>query len=79
MVEIKIDTSRSSKDDIRRAIAFLKNYLDEPLANKDAEQDLDVPMGAMNIFEQQEPDENSRDKQDENNSSADLEIKPIFY
>lgn len=75
MVEIKIDTTKASKEDIQRAINFLKNYLDEPMSNQAA--DLDVPVGAMNIFDQEEV---SSDKPVQKEpDDTDLDIKPIFY
>ena len=78
MVEIKIDTSKSSKEEIKRAIEFLKNYIDEPVTN--ASHDIDVPMGTMDIFNQDEPTTINRPepKYDED-EDPDLQIKPIFY
>ena len=82
MVEIKIDTTKASKQDIRRAIEFLKNYVDESSSfSNNSGNDLDISPSAMNIFSQdpvvlpknEEPEEKS------DSDSTDLEIKPIFY
>lgn len=75
MVEIKIDTSKSSKQDIKRAIEFLKGYLDEPMVNQ--AQEMDIAPGALDIFTQDEPTININKKQEP--EDTDLEIKPIFY
>ncbi|MBT3721147.1 hypothetical protein HN789_02085 [archaeon] len=79
MVEIKVDTSKASRQDIKRAIEFLKNYLDEPLTNDT--NDMDVPVGAMNIFGS-DPSSSSNENKEETISEKkdpDLQIKPIFY
>ncbi len=79
MVEIKIDTSKSSKEDIKRAIEFLKNYVEEPVINSSS--DIDVPMGTMDIFTQDEPTINRVEPKQDNDEDedTDLQIKPIFY
>ena len=79
MVEIKVDTSKASRQDIKRAIEFLKNYLDEPLTNDT--NDMDVPVGDMNIFGS-DPSSSSNENKEETISEKkdpDLQIKPIFY
>ena len=73
MVEIKIDTTKASKQDIKRAIEFLKNYVDDSSVSNQA-ADLDVPVGAMNIFDQ-EPEISKKEEQED----IELDIKPIFY
>ncbi len=64
MVVIEVDTKRDSKEDIRKTIQFLKNFLDSSTDVADVEQ------GSFNIFDQpaQEPEEDK-----------DFEIKPMFY
>lgn len=79
MVEIKIDTSKSSKEDIKRAIEFLKNYVEEPVTN--SSQEMDIPIGTMDIFTQEEPEiKRVETKQDnDEDDDTDFQIKPIFY
>jgi len=82
MVEIKINTDTSSKEDIRRAVEFLKKYLEAEAA---LSPDYDMPSSAMNIFgdsspalrepEQKEPEPEIKDEED----NSDIQIKPIFY
>jgi hypothetical protein len=76
MVEIKIDTDKASKHDIKRSIEFLKKYLEENVSN---EFESDVSFGSMNMFNQDE--KSSLKKQDlkKEDPDPDLEIKPIFY
>jgi len=81
MVEIKVDLKRNSKEDIRKVIKFLQNYIeDESISDSP-----DISPGAFNLFNNQETptltpnidDDNPDDDEDEP-SDSDLEIKPIF-
>ena len=83
MVEIKINTDTSSKEDIRRAVEFLKKYI-EMEAMK--EPDYNVSGSAMDIFDDSsptlkpdpdpQPQPEPEIKEDED---TDIKIKPIFY
>jgi hypothetical protein len=71
-MKITIDTN-DSKEDIRKAIDFLKTFLEETEAQ-----------GVFNIFdahdtaEKREPDDEP-DDEPEDVQDDDLNIKPIFY
>ena len=69
MVEIKVDTLKNSKDDIKKVISFLQQFIESTEVPS-------VSEGAFNIFNQDTPIEPKSDKPDE---SEDTEIKPIFY
>ena len=64
MVIITIDTKKDSREEINKAVEFLKQYLSEP----------EVPEGTFNLFNQQQKFEKEEHKKD-----PDLNIKPIFY
>jgi len=68
MVEIKINTTTDSKEDIKRAVEFLHKYLESTNYNID-----DAP-APLNIFEK-----NVKEDEEDDSSNKELNIKPIFY
>ena len=90
MVEIKIDTSKDSKEELKKVVDFLKSYLGEetPVSGND----FAVAPEAVSIFSDDAPkaeepekieivrdDEEEQDEEEADADDDDLGIKPIFY
>ena len=75
MVEIKVNTRTDSKEDIRKAVEFLKNYLEGAATS---EEYSNVSGSAFNLFNDDSP-KPSPEPEAKDEESADLDIKPIFY
>ena len=67
MVVITIDTKKDSREEINKAVEFLKQYLSDP----------DLPQGTFNLFDQDAKLEDQ--KLEDETQDEDLDIKPIFY
>ncbi len=78
MVEIKVNTSTDSKEDIRKAVEFLKKYLEGTATSEDYNN---VSGSAFNIFsdDSPKPDPSPEPENEPTEESSDLDIKPIFY
>jgi|SaaInlStandDraft_4_1057021.scaffolds.fasta_scaffold135293_2 hypothetical protein len=88
MVEIKVNTSTDSKEDIKKAVEFLKTYLEAH-----SNESISTPSpGSMNIFDnafetKPKSDDGPKSKieptlreiEANKDPDEDVQIKPIFY
>ena len=81
MVEIRVDTKKDSREDIKKAVQFLQQYLAEDAqVNRDvfSSPEPEVSNNAFNIFNQ-EPEPPVKKEETEEDDDTDLDIKPMFY
>ena len=71
-MEIKIDTKKDSKDDIKQVIAFLQKIVDEGTASI-SNYDTNVSEGAFNMFDD-DSTSNSTDDDEKEDSIEKIEI-----
>jgi len=74
MVVITIDTKKDNKEDIKKIIRFLKNYLDDRFDEDDSE----VSEGTFNLFDDPETYNDEKKDDDKKDISEEFQIKPIF-
>ena len=72
MVKIEVDTKRNTKEDIKKVIEFLQQFLDEDITTN-------VEEGAFNLFKQDTPLQDTEKPSNDEKESEDIDIKPMFY
>ncbi|MBT3464609.1 hypothetical protein HOD20_03185 [archaeon] len=80
MVELKIDTKKDSVQDIKKAIEFLKKFIDEEVSSSTIPNDFATPsVSSMNIFGNDETKptmNNNQNDEPEQIDITDVKIEP---
>ncbi|MBN2368442.1 hypothetical protein JXC34_05480 [Candidatus Woesearchaeota archaeon] len=85
MVVIRVDTAKDSRDDIKKAVSFLQQFLSEDVSvNRDVFSSPEPEPSSGSAFSlfgqdpQPSPDPDPSLQEEEDNDE-DLDIKPMFY